>query len=375
MMGRFRSVDSSGAMGSIWVGAPTVFLILFAVGLQSTFTPMLHGNYVRVAASDLILPLSLLFSFFLWWREGRVLPSRPLRHLAFWLFGLTAWLGVSLVIGYLRTGHLESWGLINKLIGFIWLIGYLVAGYTLTCQAGRRQVDIFFQVLMIGGWIVSFYSFVCCFSYAIGLSWPSDPMTRAVGFFENPNAYGCFVAVILIIETAFSAKGMLFSRRWHLFGMVLLAVALLLSGSRSAWLGVVGGLALLMWLKSVNLRQLSAVIALTALCLSPLYIQLPVPASELGVTPRLIYLQDDHILRKDSSVNHRVRLTQQALELWSSTPIMGAGLGAFLLQQKMARVDEPSTIHTSALWLLVETGIVGFLIFSCFFFIVPGRSC
>lgn len=353
--------------GSIRGGASAVFLILFAVGLQSAFTSVVHGNYVRVAASDVILPLSLLFSFVLWWREGKALPSRPLRHLAFGLCGLTAWLGVSLVVGYFRMGHLELWGLFNKLIGFIWLIGYFFAGYALFRQSFHGNIGIFIRALLICGWVVAVYSAVSCFSYAIGFSWPAEPMTRAIGLSENPNAYGCFVAVIFVIEAAFSAKEMVFSRRWHLFGMVLLAVALLLSGSRSAWLGAVGGVALLMWLKSVNLRQLAVVLALTTLCLSPLYISLPRNISDKGVSHRIVYLQEEQVFRQNSSVNHRLLLTHQALDLWSSTPVLGAGLGAFFAQQKLTNPDQPATIHTSALWLLAETGIIGLAFFCCFF--------
>jgi O-antigen ligase len=364
MMGRFRSVDSSGAMGSIRVGAPAVFLILFAVGLQSAFTPLLHDNYVRITASDLVLPLSLLFSFILWWVGGRVAPSPPLQHFALWLCGLTAWLGVSVWIGYVRIGHLETWGLINKLAGFVWLIGYTAAGYALVRQRGLGLIAPFLKALLITSWIIAFYSTFCCFSYVFGLAFPFDPMTRAVGFFENPNAYGCFVAMILILEIALAAKGLVFSRGWHLFGLVLLSLALLLSCSRSAWLGAAGGLVLLVGLKSVNLRQILAVAMISGLCISPLYLPMSSDSYEKN---HIVYLQDPRVLQQNQSVDHRIALTHQALELWSSAPIQGAGVGSFLSLQKQTNPEMPSTIHTSALWLLTETGIVGLALFSAFF--------
>lgn len=376
MTGRFRSVDGKGAMESIRPLASSVFLVLFAVGLQSAFTPMVHGNYVRITASDLVLPLSLLFSFGVWWNGGRVAPSPPLRHLAFWLCGLTAWLGVSVWIGYVRIGHLETWGLINKLIGFVWLIGYAAAGYALVRQEGAGLISLFLKGVLITGWIIAFYSAFCCFSYAFGWASPFDPMIRAAGFFENPNAYGCFVAMILILETAFAARAEVFSRGWHLFGLVLLSLALLLSCSRSAWLGTAGGLALLIFLKRVNLRHFLSVVLVTALLISPLYLPnylsnyLPdyVPkSSDLNGVSHGIYLQDSQVFQKNSSVDHRLVLTQQALDLWSSAPILGTGLGSFLSQQKQTNPEMPSTIHTSALWLLTETGIVGLALFSAFF--------
>jgi len=345
------------------------FFILFAPTLQIFITVMVEGNYLRLSASDLLLPVSLLCSFVLWWSGGRPMPSPPLRHFAVWLGGLAAWLGVSVVIGYVRIGYLEPWGLINKFVGFFWLIAYAAAGYALVRFAGRREIDLFLRGLLLSAWAIALYSVISCIEFTLGLPGPFPPMWRAIGLSENPNAYGCLLAVILVIETAFCARGMLFSRRWHLFGMVVLILALLMTGSRSAWFGLAGGLALLLWLRHLDVRHLALVAVLTALCLSPLYLQLPIPlsASTPGAVPHTIYLQEKQVIQQNMSVSHRVVLTRQALELWASAPVTGAGLGAFLAQQKEARIEEPATIHTTALWLLAETGLIGLGLFLGFF--------
>jgi hypothetical protein len=45
-------------------------------------------------------------------------------------------------------------------------------------------------------------------------------------------------------------------------------------------------------------------------------------------------------------------------------PVFGAGLGAFRNQMILTLDGLPLVIHSTAVWLLAELGIVGFLIFA-----------
>lgn len=51
-----------------------------------------------------------------------------------------------------------------------------------------------------------------------------------------------------------------------------------------------------------------------------------------------------------------------AIEMWQSNPIFGAGLGAFIAAH-MNEFKDPLTIHNTALWMLTEMGLVGFILF------------
>ncbi len=49
-----------------------------------------------------------------------------------------------------------------------------------------------------------------------------------------------------------------------------------------------------------------------------------------------------------------------AIEMWKSNPIFGAGLAAFIAAH-MDDFKDPLTILNTALWVLTEIGLVGFL--------------
>ena len=51
-------------------------------------------------------------------------------------------------------------------------------------------------------------------------------------------------------------------------------------------------------------------------------------------------------------------------------PVFGAGLGAFRNQMIPTPEGLPLVIHSTAVWLLAELGIVGFLVFSAAFMYV-----
>ena len=63
----------------------------------------------------------------------------------------------------------------------------------------------------------------------------------------------------------------------------------------------------------------------------------------------------------------RIDMIKRSYLYWLEKPVIGIGLGSYMWRSKKENVSEDViTIHNSALWLLVETGIVGLLIFSIF---------
>jgi hypothetical protein len=349
-------------------------LSLFAIGLQILVTPTIAGTPLRLASADLILPVVLAFAFMQWLKAGRPVPPAPLRRVAMWMSALTLWLALSVAIGYGTIGRLEPWGLVNKFFGFFFLIGYFAAGYGLLCQSGEREIGAFLKTLLLTGWAIALFSLGSCVLYASGMTVDSEFMWRARGFSDNANAYGCLVTVLLVVEIAVAAKGLVFSRGWHLMGMTLLILALVFSGSRSAWLGAVAGFAVLVWLRFVNWRLTALAAIIATISIIPLSQGLPALITKFGQTqmavspaPRPLYLQEQNVVAQDSGVDHRMRMSHEALALWQTAPLQGVGLGAFLWHQKQSGAAEIAVIHTSALWLLTETGLIGLGLFLGFF--------
>jgi hypothetical protein len=53
----------------------------------------------------------------------------------------------------------------------------------------------------------------------------------------------------------------------------------------------------------------------------------------------------------------------QGLQLFLESPLFGSGLGIYIYGQ-LKQFGKPLLIHSSAIWLLAETGLVGFLAFA-----------
>ena len=70
----------------------------------------------------------------------------------------------------------------------------------------------------------------------------------------------------------------------------------------------------------------------------------------------------------DVGLSHRLLTAERALEDWRSRPIAGIALGGFLWKHRGSE-DPPRgiQIHATPLWLLVETGIIGLVLFAAFF--------
>ena len=70
---------------------------------------------------------------------------------------------------------------------------------------------------------------------------------------------------------------------------------------------------------------------------------------------------------KSDGLSIRIEILKRSISYWLKSPILGIGLGVYMWNsQKEGVSPDTFTIHNSANWLLVETGIVGVLIFSIF---------
>jgi O-antigen ligase len=70
------------------------------------------------------------------------------------------------------------------------------------------------------------------------------------------------------------------------------------------------------------------------------------------------------IIPSSASSQERMFSIVGGLKLFLAHPIVGAGLGAFRNQMIFMSGSQPLLIHSTAVWLLAELGLVGFLAFA-----------
>ena len=61
----------------------------------------------------------------------------------------------------------------------------------------------------------------------------------------------------------------------------------------------------------------------------------------------------------DGSTSEHLVTVQQGFAMFLSHPVFGAGLGAYIGEQ-IRTTGTPLIIHSTPVWLLAETGLVGF---------------
>jgi hypothetical protein len=116
-----------------------VLALVFAVALQVQATLPLDGG-LRVAASDLFLPIALIYVLLpIVFRPARLQWRMP--GVVWWLLAITAAITVALFIGHQNVGHWSMWALVNKFGGWFALAAYFTIGTAIVrCAGGCRYL-------------------------------------------------------------------------------------------------------------------------------------------------------------------------------------------------------------------------------------------
>lgn len=185
--------------------------------------------------------------------------------------------------------------------------------------------------------------------------------TRAYGLLENPNALGALSMVTLIVSAfAFLAK-----RKWYYIVYLMFGiVALVLTFSRSAWLGLAVGAAVVVIMKNWRLIFFAPFGALALL----------VPS----VRQRLLTAVSQQYL-VDASLDGRLWAYNNSIDLFNTSPIFGVGPGSFGGQTAVyydssiylrgAQNGYVAMYYSDTQWfqILAQCGIFGILSVGCFF--------
>lgn len=344
-------------------------VILLALAMQVLLTISVKGTQIRVSAADFFLPLMLAVVFLKLRTLGTELVEWRVKRVWGWIFVLTIWFSVALVQGYYFTGGIQSWAFVNKYLGWYVLLIFFIFGALSANHISHNAFAAFCSVLLISSCALSLSDIVPYVQTMRGL----DNYYRLEGLAGNPNAYGFLLVIVSLVIWARQSTAPVISKSVDILANGLLLALIVFSGSRSAWLGLlcgVGCLALAGRIRYIHMMGATVVavcLVVTINSAQPIELAIrtfaggtPSPNATASVVP---YIQRSAML-EDSGVNHRIEILHNALSLWRQQPILGTGLGSFLWSELKA--GRTSTIHTTALWLLAETGLIGLLLFSGF---------
>jgi O-antigen ligase len=186
---------------------------------------------------------------------------------------------------------------------------------------------------------------------------------RTSVFGENANNVGAAYSLAVIMLVGLSMfKGIRAGLRWLVVPLVaLVALAMAKTGSRTAFLVVaVGTVVLLLQAEAfVSRARRYVTLLLMGALLAGVVWQVPT------VLDRFQHLGEQDVSRQEP----RARMVPVLWEIFLRHPVLGSGpdrYGAELTRRAMPYMiheDQPMSAHNLVLLLLVETGIIGFLVF------------
>jgi O-antigen ligase len=207
----------------------------------------------------------------------------------------------------------------------------------------------------------------------LGLDWPGELLPsmigasvvqladgtrwlRAYGTFPHPNLLGGWTLALL----ASALTLILLPSKWRIPALVLFAsglVLLVLTFSRSAWLGLaaIGAVLLFHW-NRLDRKSLTILLAAGLLCLVLLFF----PLRQVFAT-RLV---DNQVQTEQVSGFTRLWLVQRSWEIIQKQPVLGVGVGSYTLalSQHVAAFYDIEPVHNIPLLIWSELGLGGVVV-------------
>lgn len=314
-------------------GAWLAFVILLPIQVVT-------GVGIRLAPSDLVAVglVGLLLAAGRW----RI----PRSMLSPWLGALVLLFVVATVRATLADGAPSRYVVVQKDLGLaLLLLQFFLAGCMVRTPGECRSTLTAFvgSVSVLNA--IALVEFGASRAGWLDIPWMNYGIDRVSGLLVDPNAYGGLLASALpfLILPAGEERAIL-RRPWGGIALLTLMAGVVLTFSRTAWVAV--GL-MLLW---AAWRRPAAAARLGFACAGALLALLAV------VGPGFVRLLGD-MAGRQAPVIARLDTSRMAWEQFLAHPFFGVGLGWF-------RAEQEYIVHTTGLWLLAETGIVGFAVFA-----------
>jgi len=276
---------------------------------------------------------------------GKAWPDWPIAHTSAYVAAATAVIFASAMNGWMSFGWTD-WAFINKGLGWLILLCYGATGALIILRGKVGGFELLLRTFVATG--VS----IACIDIGANLLSRSGVSAlqgfadaRISGFSQNPNS---FAFVLMLVMAA-----VIVLRLRPALQISLLSIAMFglwLAGSRAGLVAtpLVIGMALVF---GAPLRPL-----LTAVAVTMIAVTITTGIGLAGSGSAVLIANDAR------STREHLDTIWQGIDLFLAHPIIGAGLGAYM-EDQIRTTGVPLVIHSTPIWLLAETGLVGFTVF------------
>lgn len=296
-------------------------------------------------------PLAILGGAVFAWTlaSGRYRYPWRLSHLA-WHAGLaTAVILAAFAYGWISFGWTE-WAFFNKLVGWFILLCYFGCGALIVGAAQTQGLMTLLRTFVASGAAIVLFDLI---GAGVKLIDPDYLLTQGhiqiVGFAQNRNAFS-FQLLLLMAATIVAFRGT------AIFVLLtIIGLGIYFSGSRAGF----GGLIVIAGTLVCFLRMPRSVVVKSIIVAAGSICAAAVAAKMIAMSVSGADAFQPWSFNNDYDANVRWQSLSDGLAMFLQSPLVGAGLGAF-----MNANGGTLQIHSTPIWLLAETGLIGLIIFA-----------
>lgn len=271
----------------------------------------------------------------------------------------SAVLGLALFHGWLVYGWTD-WAFVNRGFGWLVLLSYAATGALIVIEADSDGLRMFLRTFAIAGLAAVSVDLVLVAVTNYGLTLPDGLIEeRIAAFAQNPNALAFQLLIVMAAVIALGGR----KRMPLLLGLAL--TGMFFAGSRASAGAAVTVLAAALALGFSSFRSIVTSVAMAA-CLILLVGGYPADLLDIlgPIHSAHSILGLVRNIQGGAATSNAERWQSFVLgwQMFLDHPLFGAGLGAFYASY-LREHGHGLVIHSAALWLLAETGIVGLLAF------------
>ncbi len=239
------------------------------------------------------------------------------------------------------------------------ILVYLLAATLITTQESRTRLRTVLLWSLSVPALLGIYQAVTKTGLQFG-----DVGNRIYGTFAHPNSMAFYLVVTMTVALGWMLMLPKGKRAALVLLQLLLAVLLIMTYTRSAWIGMAIVLAIVGFMRFRKILFIGGVVAVLVLALYPF-------ANRILINIANVDLNQTQLVRRitdttdDSSFSFRTELWQQMAPESLERPILGHGLGTFtiLRERQIITFFQGTEAHNDYLRFAVETGFVGLAAF------------
>lgn len=341
------------------------YLILIFLSFIFTFTSLPFMSLGSISTSDKFLLILLIYAvIILNISKLLALPSNLIILLIFWLS-----------FNFISTINAE-----NKYVALAFSLNYLVQGLLLVVfiilfrKYNELKVTLLklfycFSVLVSFIALIEYFYFYEIRKYLVLFRQKNYEYERVSSLFDNPNHLGVFLSIMFLIGLHFAFTE---NSKKMIAGNIVIFIALLLSGTRMALVAVIIGFLIYLYqtskYKENFIKNKKKIILIIISLISILIVLTVSDSNRLGTT--IEGLKENNLTEV---TGNRSYIWSAAYQIFKQAPYIGVGNGNFG-QEVQSIVGEAKTTHSLYISLLVENGLIGFVLFSILLIFIWSKS-